>query len=166
MTFSEDVYRFMYSALQEAEKGFDINEVPVGAVVVYRNKIIGRGYNQVEMLKDPTAHAEMIAITAAANFLNSWRLNECDLYVTMEPCIMCAGALISARINNLYFSVFDPKFGACGSILNLCEEKKLNHGVKVYSGIYSQESEILLKNFFEKLRNEKSNGNEKYKSKG
>ena len=98
MTFSEDVYRFMYAALQEAERGFDINEVPVGAVVVYKNKIIGRGYNQVEMLKDPTAHAEMIAITAAANFLNNWRLNECDVYVTMEPCVMCTGALISARV--------------------------------------------------------------------
>ena len=159
MTFSEDTYRFMYAALQEAEKGFEINEVPIGAVVVYKNKIIGRGYNQVELLKDPTAHAEMIAITAAANFLNNWRLNECDLYVTMEPCVMCAGALISARINNLYFSVFDPKFGACGSVFNLCEEKKLNHKVNVYSGIYSEESENLLKKFFEKLRNEKSNGN-------
>ncbi len=159
MTFSEDVYRFMYAALQEAERGFDINEVPVGAVVVYKNKIIGRGYNQVEMLKDPTAHAEMIAITAAANFLNNWRLNECDVYVTMEPCVMCTGALISARVSNLYFSVFDPKFGACGSIFNLCEDKRLNHKINVYSGIYMQESEELLKRFFEKLRNEKSNLN-------
>lgn len=149
----------MYAALQEAEIGFDANEIPIGAVVVYKNKIIGRGCNQVEMLKDPTAHAEMIAITAAANFLNNWRLNECDLYVTMEPCVMCAGALISARINNLYFSVLDPKFGACGSVFNLCEEKKLNHKVNVYSGIYSEESGSLLKEFFKKLRDKKPNDN-------
>ncbi|MGA9293650.1 MAG: nucleoside deaminase [Ignavibacteriaceae bacterium] len=159
MTFSEDTYRFMYAALQEAEIGFDANEIPIGAVVVYKNKIIGRGCNQVEMLKDPTAHAEMIAITAAANFLNNWRLNECDLYVTMEPCVMCAGALISARINNLYFSVLDPKFGACGSVFNLCEEKKLSHKVNVYSGIYSEESGSLLKEFFKKLRDKKPNDN-------
>jgi tRNA(adenine34) deaminase len=158
MTFSEDVYRFMYAALQEAEKGLEINEIPVGAVVVYKNKIIGRGYNQVEMLKDPTAHAEMIAITAASGFLNNWRLNECDIYVTMEPCVMCTGALISSRINNLFFSIFDPKFGACGSIFNLCEDNRLNHKINVYSGIYSQESESLLKNFFKKLRDKKSNG--------
>jgi tRNA(adenine34) deaminase len=159
MTFSEDVYRYMYAALQEAEKAFDINEVPVGAVIVYKNQIIGRGYNQIELLKDPTAHAEMIAITAAANFLSNWRLNECDIYVTMEPCVMCTGALVSARIDSLYFSIFDAKYGACGSAFNLCGDQRLNHKIKVYSGIYSKESEDLLKRFFEKLRNEKANGN-------
>lgn len=158
MNFSEDVYRFMYGALQEAEKASDKNEVPIGAVVVHKNQIIGRGHNQVEMLNDPTAHAEMIAITAASNHLNNWRLNECDIFVTVEPCLMCTGALISSRINSLYFSVFDPKFGACGSVYNICEEKKLNHRINVFSGIYSQESENLLKNFFEKLRSKNNGG--------
>lgn len=156
MNFSEDVYKFMFAALQEAEKAFEINEVPVGAVVVHKNKIIGKGFNQIERLKDPTAHAEMIALTAASNFMNSWRLNACDLYVTLEPCIMCTGALMLARINNLYFSSFDPKFGACGSVYNLAEENKYNHKVNVFSGILNEESQKMLKDFFLKMRSEKS----------
>ena len=142
----------MFSALQEAEKGFEEGEIPVGAVVVYKDKIIGRGYNQVEKLKDPTAHAEMIAITAAANHLNDWRLNECDLYVTLEPCIMCTGASLASRIKNIYFSIFDTKFGACGSLYNLAEEGKYNHQVNILSGIYSDESKHLLQSFFNKIR--------------
>lgn len=153
MLFSEDKYRFMYAALQEAEKAFEEDEVPVGAVVVHNNKIIGRGYNQVEKLNDPTAHAEMIAITAASNHLGNWRLNECEIYVTLEPCIMCTGALLSARINELYFAASDLKFGACGSIYNLAEESKTNHSIKVYSGLLAKESEDLLKSFFGKKRN-------------
>ncbi|MFO7448467.1 MAG: nucleoside deaminase [Ignavibacteriaceae bacterium] len=152
MTFSEDNYRFMYAALREAEAALEQDEVPVGAVVVYKNKIIGRGYNQVERLKDPTAHAEMIAITAAANNLGNWRLNQCDIYVTLEPCIMCTGALLSARISSLFFSTYDPKYGACGSLYNLAEEGKTNHKIKLYSGLMSYESEQLLKTFFGKIR--------------
>ncbi|MBZ0198848.1 MAG: tRNA adenosine(34) deaminase TadA [Ignavibacteriaceae bacterium] len=152
MNFSEDCYRFMYAALQEAEKAFEEKEVPVGAVVVHQNKIIGRGYNQVERLNDATAHAEMIALTAASNNLNNWRLNECDIYVTLEPCVMCTGALLASRINNLYFASFDPKFGACGSLYNLASEGKYNHTIKIYSGILSSESEQILKNFFEVKR--------------
>ena len=152
MLFSEEQYRFMYAALQEAEKAFDEDEVPVGAVVVHKNKIIGRGYNQVEKLNDATAHAEMIALTSASNNLNSWRLNECDLYVTLEPCIMCTGALLASRIRDLYFAASDIKFGACGSIYNLAEENKTNHKINVYSGILSMESEDLLKTFFDKKR--------------
>lgn len=152
MIFSEDKYRFMYAALQEAQNAFDEDEVPVGAVVVHNNKIIGRGYNQIEKLKDSTAHAEMIAITAASNHLGNWRLNECEIYVTLEPCIMCTGALLSARINELYYGASDLKFGACGSIYNLAEEDKTNHKIKVYSGLLSKESEYLLKTFFEKKR--------------
>ncbi len=152
MIFSEDNYKFMFSALQEAEKALEIDEVPVGAVVVHENKIIGRGYNQVERLKDPTAHAEMIAITAAANHLSDWRLTDCDIYVTLEPCVMCTGALLAARINSIYFSAFDSKFGACGSLYNLAEEGKYNHKIKIFSGIYSLESEKLLKDFFLKKR--------------
>jgi len=152
LLFSEDKYRFMYAALQEAEHAFDDDEVPVGAVVVHKNKIIGRGYNQIEKLKDATAHAEMIAITAASNHLKSWRLNECAIYVTLEPCIMCTGALLSSRINELYFAANDTKFGACGSIHNLAEESKTNHIIKVFSGILSKESEDLLQSFFAKKR--------------
>jgi len=157
MIFSEDNYKFMFAALQEAENAMEINEVPVGAVVVHNNMIIGRGYNQTEQLKDPTAHAEMIAITAASNHLSSWRLNSCDIYVTLEPCVMCTGALLNARINSIYFSSFDPKYGACGSLYNLAEEGKFNHKIKLFSGLYSSESEKLLKDFFLKKRNISSN---------
>lgn len=153
MIFSEDNYRFMFAAMQEAEKALEIDEVPVGAVIVHENKIIGRGHNQVERLKDPTAHAEMIAITAASNHLGNWRLGNCDIYVTLEPCVMCTGALLAARINTIYFSAFDIKYGACGSLYNLAEEGKYNHKINLYSGIYSTESENLLKNFFLKKRN-------------
>ena len=145
----------MYAALQEAEKALDDLEVPVGAVVVRNNKIIGRGYNQVEKLKDATAHAEMIALTAASNHVGNWRLNECSVYVTLEPCIMCAGALLSSRISELYFGAFDPKFGACGSLYNLAEDGKTNHKIKVFSGIYMDESKKLLKEFFDKLKTQK-----------
>jgi tRNA(adenine34) deaminase len=152
MLFSEDSYRYMYAALQEAQKAFDDDEVPVGAVVVHKNRIIGRGYNQAEKLKDATAHAEMIAITSASNNLQNWRLNECSIYVTLEPCIMCTGALLSSRINELFYAASDIKFGACGSIHNLAENSKTNHTIKVYSGILAKESEELLKTFFNKKR--------------
>ena len=119
----------MFAALQEAEKALDDLEVPVGAVVVKDNKIIGRGYNQIEKLKDATAHAEMIALTAAANHISNWRLNKCSIYVSLEPCIMCTGAMLAARIEELYFAAFDPKFGACGSLYNLAEDGKTNHKI-------------------------------------
>ena len=157
MLFSEDSYKFMFAALQEAENALFDDEVPVGAVVVLKNRIIGRGYNQTEKLRDATAHAEMIAITAASNNLGNWRLSECDIYVTLEPCIMCTGALLSSRIKNLFFGAFDPKFGACGSLYNLASEGKYNHKINVFSGIYSTESENLLKSFFAKKR---KNGNQ------
>lgn len=152
MLFSEDIYRFMYAALQEAELAFEEDEVPVGAVVVHKNKIIGRGYNQVEKLNDATAHAEMIALTSVSNHLKSWRLNECSIYVTLEPCIMCTGAMLSSRIENLYYAASDSKFGACGSVHNLAENSKTNHTIKVFSGILAKESEDLLKSFFTKKR--------------
>jgi len=142
----------MFAALQEAEKALAEDEIPVGAVVVQQNRIIGRGYNQVEKLKDATAHAEMIAVTAASNHTGNWRLSECDIYVTLEPCIMCTGALLSSRIKNIFFAAFDSKFGACGSIYNLASDGKYNHKINVYSGIYSSESENLLRSFFPKKR--------------
>lgn len=155
MIFNEDTYRFMFAALQEAEKAFEDKEVPIGAVVVKDNKIIGRGYNQVEKLKDATAHAEMIAITAASNNIGNWRLNGCSIFVTLEPCIMCTGAMLASRISELYFAAFDPKFGACGSVYNLAEADKTNHNIKVYSGIYAEESKKLLQDFFIKIKKQK-----------
>ena len=156
-------YRFMSAALQEAGKALEQNEVPIGAVVVLENKIIGRGFNQVEKLKDATAHAEMIAITAAENHIGDWRLTDCDIYgdwrltdcdiyVTLEPCLMCAGAILSSRIKRIFYSVFDPKFGACGSLYNVLQEGKVNHKTEVYSGLLEQESKLLLQEFFKKKR--------------
>ena len=152
MFFDELKYRFMSAALQEAEEALEQDEVPIGAVVVFEDKIIGRGYNQVEKLKDATAHAEMIAITAAENHLGDWRLTDCDIYITVEPCLMCTGAILSSRIKRIYFSVFDPKFGACGSVYNVAQEGKVNHKVEVFSGLLEQESRLLLKEFFKKKR--------------
>jgi len=159
MNYSEQTYRFMYAALQEAEKALVEDEVPVGAVVINKNKIIGRGYNQIERLKDATAHAEMIAITAASNHLDNWRLEGCSLYVTLEPCVMCTGAILASRINELYFATYDTKYGACGSLYNLAEDGKTNHKLKVYSGIYAEESQRLLSQFFASIRNASIQGN-------
>lgn len=152
MLFPEHVYKFMYAALQEAEAALEKNEVPIGAVVVYNNKIIGKGFNQTESLKDATAHAEMLALTAASNHLQSKILDECDIYVTLEPCVMCTGAILLSRIKNLYFATFEPKFGACGSLYNIVSDNKYNHTVNVFSGIYSEESKALLKDFFKTKR--------------
>ena len=152
MLFPEHIYKFMYAALSEAEKALELNEVPIGAVVVLDNKIIGRGFNQTEMLNDSTAHAEMLAITAASNHLQSKLLDECDIYITAEPCLMCSGAILLSRIKNLYFAAFEPKFGACGSLFNVIENSKYNHKPNVYSGIYSDESKQLLEKFFQSKR--------------
>ena len=152
MLFEEHVYKFMFAALQEAENAFEAGEVPVGAIVVHQNKIIGRGYNQTELLKDSTAHAEMLAITAASNHLQNKFLEECDLYVTVEPCVMCSGAILLSRIKNLYFGAYEPKFGACGSLFNIIESGKYNHKPNVYADIYSQESKTMLEKFFSTKR--------------
>jgi tRNA(adenine34) deaminase len=149
--FREDIL-YMREALKEAKKAFDEDEVPVGAVIVNDGMIIARGYNQVERLKDPTAHAEMIALTSAANLLGTKWLNEASLYVTIEPCSMCAGALVLARIKNVYFGAIDPKTGACGSVTNIANHKKLNHRIKVKGGILEDECAVLLKDFFKKKR--------------
>jgi len=143
----------MLEALKEAQKAFDEDEVPVGAVIVYKGKIIARGYNQIERLKDPTAHAEMLALTSATNYLGSKWLPDASIYVTIEPCSMCAGALVLSRIENLYFGAKDPKTGACGSIANIANHKKLNHRIKIKSGILGDECSSLLKEFFKKKRN-------------
>ena len=143
-------------ALREAEKAYQEGEVPVGAVVVFESRIIGRGYNQTIRLRDPTAHAEMIAISAACNTLQSWRLEDCRLYVTLEPCTMCAGAIVLSRLSDLFFGCDDPKAGACGSLCNVVQDARLNHRVNLISGIRRDEASGLLKSFFRELRSQKS----------
>jgi tRNA(adenine34) deaminase len=142
----------MQEALKEARKAFDIDEVPVGCVIVHEGKIIARAHNQIELLKDPTAHAEMLAITSAAGFLNSKWLNGTSLYATIEPCSMCAGAMVLARIKNLIYGADDPKTGACGSVTNIVNNKKLNHRIKIKKGVLKVECATLLKEFFKHKR--------------
>ena len=144
--------KWMQIALQEAEKAHRKQEVPVGAVVVYEGKIIGRGHNLVESLQDPTAHAEVIAITAAANSLASWRLEDTTLYVTLEPCPMCAGAVALARVPRVVYGASDPRWGACGSVWDVFSERKLDTHPKVVSGVLAAQGVGLLKEFFESLR--------------
>jgi len=143
---------WMRLALKEAEKAYALGEVPVGAVVVFENRIVGKGYNQTETLQDPTAHAEMIAITAAANTLESRRLEKCSLYVTLEPCSMCAGAIVLARIENVFAGTMDPKAGACGSLRNIVQDHRLNHRVQLETGVLAEESAGMLKSFFREVR--------------
>lgn len=142
----------MPHAMREAERAFDEDEIPIGAVIIYDGKIIGKGHNQVERLKDPTAHAEIIAITAATSYLESKWLLDADLYVTKEPCSMCAGAIVHSRIKNLIFGAYDPKTGACGSILDIVRHPKLNHRVNVIGGVEEQSCAAILHEFFDKLR--------------
>ena len=143
---------YMRQALKEAEKAYDAGELPVGAVIVFENRIIAKGYNQVETLKDPTAHAEIIAITSAASYLSSKVLLGCSMYVTLEPCSMCAGAIVLSKMENLYFGAFDSKSGACGSVLNITNNRSLNHQLSVSGGILDAECAGLLKSFFEVRR--------------
>jgi tRNA(adenine34) deaminase len=142
----------MRAALREAEEAARRDEVPVGAVVVFGGRIVGRGYNQREMLKDPTAHAEMIAITQAAAALEGWRLEGTTLYVTLEPCLMCAGAIVNARIPRIVFGAPDPKAGACGSLYQVGLDPRLNHRFEVVGGVLGAECAALLQEFFAKKR--------------
>lgn len=147
-----DDARFMGAAIAEARAGMDENEVPVGAVVTRFGKIIGRGHNQRETLRDPTAHAEMIALTAAAEAVGNWRLEECVLYVTLEPCTMCAGAIVLARIARLVYGATDPKAGACTSLYNIPTDARLNHQVEMASTVRGEECGDLLREFFARQR--------------
>ena len=139
-------------ALLLAEKASQEGEVPVGALIVKDNNIIGQGYNQKETLNDPTAHAEIIAITAACNTLRDWRLNDCTLYVTKEPCPMCAGAIINARIKHLVFGAYDYKKGCCGSLYQLCGDRRLESITSVKGGVLEQDCSLILKEFFSSKR--------------
>ena len=145
----------MQEAFREAIKAFEADEVPVGAVIVYESKIIARAHNQIKTLKDPTAHAEMIAITQAASYLKSERILNTTMYVTLEPCAMCAGALVLARIKKLVFGAKDDKAGACGSVIDLTNNKELNHKLIVKSGLYEDESRKFLQEFFKLKRKKK-----------
>ena len=147
---------FMNEAFKEAQKAYAKDEVPVGAVLVFNNKIIARGHNQVEMLKDPTAHAEMICITSAANFLNSWRLIDTILYATLEPCCMCAGAILASRIKKLVWGAPDIRVGANGSWVDLFDKKHPIHNVEIEKGILEEEIKLLMKEFFQKQRLKKA----------
>ncbi len=147
---------FMREALKEAEKAFAVGEVPVGAVVECNGEIVGRGYNLTETWKDPTAHAEIIAIRQAAETLGGWRLLNSNLYVTTEPCAMCAGAIVLARIETIYIGTMDPKAGACGSVTNIPQNERLNHYAEIRTGILEEECRRLMKDFFKELRQKKS----------
>lgn len=147
---------WMEQAYREAEKAFEKDEVPIGAVVVADRMVVGRGYNMVETLQDPTAHAEVIAITAAANSRNSWRLEDAMLYVTKEPCPMCAGAIYLSRIQQVVFGVSDSRMGACGSTLNIVQSPKLRSEVAVTCGILESKCLGILQAFFQKLRQSSS----------
>lgn len=145
--------RFMKEALKEAKKAYDKLEVPVGAVIVKDGKIIARAHNLKETKYDTTKHAEILAIQKASKKLNSWRLIDCEMYVTLEPCSMCAGALINSRIKKVYIGASDPKTGAVGSVFNLLEDYTFNHKVEYEKGVLQDECESILKEFFRKLRN-------------
>lgn len=145
----------MKEALKEAYKAYDINEVPIGAVIVRNGEIVGRGYNQKETLKDATLHAEISAIKDACKNLGGWRLPGCTMYVTLEPCSMCAGALVNARIERLVIGTNDLKTGACGSVLNIIQTDKLNHQINVQFGVLEEDCSNILKLFFINLRNSK-----------
>src|SRR4029453_6086495 len=139
---------FRREALRQAKKAYEADEVPVGAIVVRAGRIIGRAYNQVELLKDATAHAEMLALTQGGGVVGDWRLTDCTLYVTKEPCPMCAGAIVHTRLERVVFGVNDPKSGAAGSVLNLLQMPALNHRCTVTRGVCAEESRALLQSFF------------------
>ena len=143
---------FMREALRLARKAYEADEVPVGAIVVQAGRIIGRAYNQVELLKDATAHAEMLALTQAEAAVGDWRLLDCDLYVTKEPCVMCAGALVHVRIRRVIFGCADVGGGAAGSVMNLLQMPGLNHRCEITAGILEAECGTILKDFFRKKR--------------
>lgn len=140
--------RWMRSALQLSRQAFDAGEVPIGAVIVHNDRIIGEGHNQREMLNDPTAHAEMIAITQAAESLGSWRLLDCTMYVTLEPCPMCAGAIVMARIPMVIYGTTDPKGGACHTLYQITDDPRLNHRATVLGGVLQPECRAILQEFF------------------
>ena len=151
----EEKDKFMKEAKKEAKKAYGKLEVPIGAVIVKDGKIIARGHNQKEEKADTTMHAEIIAIKKASKKIGAWRLNGCEMYITLEPCPMCAGAIINARLDKIYIGTMDEKNGACGSVTNVLEEYKQNYKVQKEEGIHQKECEEIIKNFFKELRQRK-----------
>jgi tRNA(adenine34) deaminase len=146
--------QFMRLALDAARIAEENGDVPIGAVIVYQDRIIARAYNQREQLQDPTAHAEIVALTQAAEFVGSWRLEGCTMYVTLEPCCMCAGALVLARMDRLVYGCEDPKAGACRSLYNIVQDERLNHRLEVTAGVLAADCSAILQDFFQRRRNE------------
>jgi tRNA(adenine34) deaminase len=144
--------RFMQAAIREAQIAEENGDVPIGCVIVHKDIVIAKAHNQRQQLTDPTAHAEMIAITQAAEYLQNWRLHGCTIYVTLEPCPMCAGALVLGRIDQLVYSCRDPKAGACGSLYNIVQDQRLNHWVEITAGVLEQECSAMLSDFFRRRR--------------
>ena len=152
MPITDDDRKWMRIALSEAAHAPQFDDVPIGAVAVHQDKIVGRGFNRREADNDPTAHAEMIAIRQAAQTLDSWRLDGVTLYCTLEPCAMCAGALVLARVPRLVYGAFDPKAGAAGSVIDITRHHRLNHRLHVEHGLFAEEAADLIRRFFRKLR--------------
>lgn len=148
--------KFMKEALKEAKKAYEADEIPIGAVIVKNDKIIARAHNQKEIKNDATRHAEIIAIEKASKKLQGWRLDDCEMYVTLEPCMMCAGAIVQARLKKVYIGAMDEKMGYCGSVINLLQYNKYDYHVESESGILSDECSKIVKEFFAELRNKKS----------
>ncbi|MDF1751888.1 MAG: tRNA adenosine(34) deaminase TadA [Verrucomicrobiales bacterium] len=151
---SSDLF-MMSQAMRQAQNAYLDEEVPIGAVIVFEGRIIARAHNQVETLKDATAHAEMLALTQAQSAMGDWRLNDCDLYVTKEPCPMCAGAIVHCRIKRVIFGCIDDKGGACGGFINLLQQPTLNHQSEVTHGVLGDESKMLIQTFFAEAREKK-----------
>lgn len=162
MLSKEDKEKFMKLAFAEAKKAEEQGEVPIGAIVVGpEGKVIGEGYNRRELDEDSTQHAEMMAIRHACQNLGSWRLIDCSLFVTLEPCPMCAGAIINSRIKDVYYGAFDPKAGAAGSVVDLFKVEKFNHHPQVYGGLYQPQAAQMLKDFFRNIRKKQKETNRK-----
>lgn len=153
--FMEKIERFMREAIKEAKKAELLDEVPIGCVIVKDNKIISRGYNIRESKQNPAGHAEMVAINKASKKLKNWRLEDCELYVTLEPCIMCSGAIIQSRIKTVFFGAYDPKGGAFGSSINVLGATNINHHPEVIGGVLQEECSKLLTNYFKSKRDKK-----------
>ncbi|MEW5796653.1 MAG: tRNA adenosine(34) deaminase TadA [Candidatus Zixiibacteriota bacterium] len=156
---TEDHARFMQIAFREAELAYEKGEVPVGAVVMFENRVIGRGHNLTESMHDATAHAEIIALSAAYSRFKDWRLENCLLVSTLEPCAMCAGAAVLSRIKTIVFGARDPKFGGCGSIFDIPTDRKLNHRIEIVGGVMEAEIATLMQRFFREVRDGKERVN-------
>ncbi len=157
---TEDTVKYMKEAIRQAKKAYALGEVPIGCVIVYEGKIIGRGYNRRTTEKNPLAHAEMIAIRKASRRLGDWRLEGCQMYVTLEPCQMCAGAIVQARMDKVVIGCMNPKAGCAGSILDLLREEAFNHQAEVETGVLEKECSEMMKAFFKELREKKKEGQE------